>query len=266
MTAALEGGEWSAARPGRTLPPLPSRKDPVPILQEAGWVWTSGISRPHRNSIPDRPARSSVAIPTELPGPRIKINNLLVISYVINVVVFIKVDTIYHLSKILPSNKRLRQMKTLNWMLQAGPPSLHYYCAVVLHSYTVLPPVGHSSNHEYHEYHCCHLTDNRAVFRIFIWLLRFSFDSSSYIQYTNMSHTNWFGFDPRPIHWECVTDNVALTYYSPRNTGFRLSVFFHHISVLAFHSPRTLNKPNKWNHRWMKHDSVIFCNRWFCII
>jgi len=70
MTAALEGGEWSAARPGCTLPP---GKDPVPILQEAGWapgpVWTGGKSRPHRDSIPDRPAVSSVAIPTELPGP-----------------------------------------------------------------------------------------------------------------------------------------------------------------------------------------------------
>jgi len=35
-------------------------KDPVPILQEAGWapgpVWTGGKSRPHRDSIPDRPA------------------------------------------------------------------------------------------------------------------------------------------------------------------------------------------------------------------
>jgi len=30
MIAALEGGEWSAARPGRT-----PGKDPVPILQEA---------------------------------------------------------------------------------------------------------------------------------------------------------------------------------------------------------------------------------------
>ena len=53
MTSALEGGEWSAARPG---------KDPVPILQEDGWapgpVWTRGKSRPHRDSIPDRPARS----------------------------------------------------------------------------------------------------------------------------------------------------------------------------------------------------------------
>ena len=48
-------------------------KDPVPIVQEAGWapgqVWTGGKSRPHRDSIPDRPACSSVAIPTELPGP-----------------------------------------------------------------------------------------------------------------------------------------------------------------------------------------------------
>ena len=49
------------------------RKDLVPIVQEAGWapgpVWTGGKSRPHRDSIPDRPARSSIAIPTELPGP-----------------------------------------------------------------------------------------------------------------------------------------------------------------------------------------------------
>ena len=49
-------------------------KDPVPIVQEAGWapepVWTGGKSRPHRDTIPCRPARSSVAIPTELPGPQ----------------------------------------------------------------------------------------------------------------------------------------------------------------------------------------------------
>ena len=37
-------------------------KDPVPIVQEPGWapgpVWTGGKSRPHRDSISDRPARS----------------------------------------------------------------------------------------------------------------------------------------------------------------------------------------------------------------
>jgi hypothetical protein len=69
MTAALEGGEWSAARPGRFTPGI----DPVPVLQEAGWapgpVWRGGKSPPHRDSIPDRPARSSVTIPTELQVP-----------------------------------------------------------------------------------------------------------------------------------------------------------------------------------------------------
>ena len=47
-----------------------SGKDPVPFLQETVWVagavWTDGKTRPHRDSIPDRPARSSVATPTEL--------------------------------------------------------------------------------------------------------------------------------------------------------------------------------------------------------
>jgi len=33
MTAALEGGEWSATRAGRTLPP---GKEPIPILQRLG--------------------------------------------------------------------------------------------------------------------------------------------------------------------------------------------------------------------------------------
>jgi len=59
MTAKLEGGEWSAARPSRTLPP---GKDPVPILQEAGWapgpVWTGGKFRLHQDLIPDCPTRS----------------------------------------------------------------------------------------------------------------------------------------------------------------------------------------------------------------
>jgi len=60
----------STPRPHFTL-----EKDPVPIVQEAGWapgpVWTGGKSGPRRDSIPDRPVRTSVAIPTELPGPQI---------------------------------------------------------------------------------------------------------------------------------------------------------------------------------------------------
>ena len=54
-------------------PHFTPKKDTVSILQEAGRargpVWTGGKSRPHWDSIPDRPARSSVAVLTELPGP-----------------------------------------------------------------------------------------------------------------------------------------------------------------------------------------------------
>ena len=59
--------------------------DPLPIVQEAGWapgsVWTDGKSRPHRDSIPDRPVRSSAAVPTELPGPQFHINGVLTFKY-----------------------------------------------------------------------------------------------------------------------------------------------------------------------------------------
>jgi len=80
MNAAVEGGEWSAARPDRTLPPVPN-------LQTAGWaagpVWTGGKSRPHRDSIPDLPSRSSVVIPTELTGPYICIyKNIFIYVYI----------------------------------------------------------------------------------------------------------------------------------------------------------------------------------------
>ena len=43
------------------LAALYPEKEPVPILQEAGWapgpVWTGGKSRPKRDWIPDRPVR-----------------------------------------------------------------------------------------------------------------------------------------------------------------------------------------------------------------
>ena len=43
-------------------PHFTAGKDPVHIVLEAGWapgpVWTGGNSRPHRDSIPDSPARS----------------------------------------------------------------------------------------------------------------------------------------------------------------------------------------------------------------
>ena len=55
---ALDGGEGSVSCPGRSLPP---GKDPVPIVQEAGWaqgpVWTGAENLdPTGIRPPDRPA------------------------------------------------------------------------------------------------------------------------------------------------------------------------------------------------------------------
>jgi hypothetical protein len=45
LTSALDGGEWSASRPGRALPS--GKEPPVPIGQEAGWApepaWTQRL-------------------------------------------------------------------------------------------------------------------------------------------------------------------------------------------------------------------------------
>jgi hypothetical protein len=59
MTTALEGGDGSVSRPGRSLPP---GKDPVPIVQEAGWapgLVLTGVENLAPTGIrsPDRPAR-----------------------------------------------------------------------------------------------------------------------------------------------------------------------------------------------------------------
>ena len=58
MAVALEGGEWSAARPGRTLPPGKTLYPFYRRLGGPGPVLTGGKSLPHRDSIPDRPASS----------------------------------------------------------------------------------------------------------------------------------------------------------------------------------------------------------------
>jgi hypothetical protein len=55
----------------------------------------------------------------------------------------------------------------------SGPPSLHYYCAVVVHSCILSATVQTTS------IIVVNLQDNGAVFRMFIVLLRLSFDSPS---------------------------------------------------------------------------------------
>jgi hypothetical protein len=81
-TSALDGGEWSASRPGRALPPgrtlPPGKRPPVPIVQEAGWapepIWTQKIEEKSfappeiEPRSPGRPVRSQTLYCLSYPG------------------------------------------------------------------------------------------------------------------------------------------------------------------------------------------------------
>jgi hypothetical protein len=64
-TSALEGGWWSASRPGRAL--APGKGPPVPIVQEAGWapelVWTQMLEEKSFASAGDQTSYSPVFQP-----------------------------------------------------------------------------------------------------------------------------------------------------------------------------------------------------------
>ena len=80
--------------------------------------------------------------------------------------------------QVLQEYTRLSQSKTLNmfhlviYRTRKGHDDFIFLCSIVL------PPDGHSSNHDYH---CWNLQGNRAVVRTFIALLRFSSDFPSQI-------------------------------------------------------------------------------------
>ena len=72
MTLALDGVGGQRHAPAAFIP----RKEPVPILQEAGWapgpVWIGAESlAPTRIRSPDRPARSVSLYRLSYPGPQI---------------------------------------------------------------------------------------------------------------------------------------------------------------------------------------------------
>jgi hypothetical protein len=56
LISALEGGEWSALRPGRPLPP--GKEPQVPTVQEGGWapepVWMQRLEEKFSASVGDR--------------------------------------------------------------------------------------------------------------------------------------------------------------------------------------------------------------------
>ena len=75
-TSALDVGGWSAPRPGRFTP----GKDPVPIVEEAGWaqgsVWTGAENLgPTGIRSPDRPARSESLYRLSYTDPNLGIEN-----------------------------------------------------------------------------------------------------------------------------------------------------------------------------------------------
>ena len=70
------------------------------------------------------------------------------------------------------SNGNLKYVLSRNLLNTKVQNDFIFVCSIVL------PPVGHSSRHEYHSWN---LQDNRNVVRNFVALLRFSVDSLSYI-------------------------------------------------------------------------------------
>jgi len=84
MTAALEGGEWSAARPGRTLPPGKTR---YPLYRRLGGPQgqSGRAERLVPTGIRSRTVQPVVSIPTELPGPWIyRVHLFILLKYLCN--------------------------------------------------------------------------------------------------------------------------------------------------------------------------------------
>jgi hypothetical protein len=60
-TSALDGGEWSALRPGLAL--APGKGPPAPIVQEAAWASESvRTQRPQEKSFASAGDRTSIAL------------------------------------------------------------------------------------------------------------------------------------------------------------------------------------------------------------
>ena len=67
-------------------PHFTSGKDPVSTVQKAGWapgpVWTGGISRPHRDSVSELPARSQSLYRLSYRAPIYIILHKLLLAYI----------------------------------------------------------------------------------------------------------------------------------------------------------------------------------------
>ena len=102
LTSALGGREWSTPRP---RPLYPQERDPVPIVQKAGWalgsVWTGAENlAPIGIRSPDRPASSESLC--RLSYPRAK-SSMFLINY--HAIYLVHVSGQLHAQAVLPQKK-----------------------------------------------------------------------------------------------------------------------------------------------------------------
>ena len=93
-------GGWSTPRPGR----FTAGKDPVPIVQEAGWdpglVWTGAENFTHTGiRSPDRSARSESLYRLSYPRPRL----ILVVKHETEQVIMRVAVCLFHLAPVFVS-------------------------------------------------------------------------------------------------------------------------------------------------------------------
>ena len=134
--------------------------------------------------------------------------------------------------------------------VQVGPPSLHYCCAVVLRSSIVLPPVSHSSNHEYH---CCQLTGQSSgvsnfyhTFKFFIWLTYVftckTWSSTCVIKSNSGKNMNCL---VRNCSYFYVGRTVKIyLYFVAKIMCYRLMLIINWLSITKRRKTRTVAKPS----------------------
>jgi len=127
MTAALEWGEWSAARPGRTLPPGKTR---YPFYRRLGGP--QGWSRRAENLVPTG-IRSWTVLPVAL--------SLYRLSYPKGMLLLIKVEIKFTLEQATKAQTEYRRSYNLSG------PWRYMGVDVQHHAAAALPPGKRSSSH-----------------------------------------------------------------------------------------------------------------------
>ena len=117
------GTRWGWVVSSTPRPHFTPGKDPVPILQEAGWaaglVWMGGKSRPHWDSIPDHPAHSQSLYRLSYPA-----HSLFYIPEIINLNFLPGERELHSSASDYSSSAHQSSSRTCSYHRPWGPPSL----------------------------------------------------------------------------------------------------------------------------------------------